>query len=62
MEAAVRCCLKKKPMTATELLIEFKETGLSTEKLIEIMTQILKKINPIKQTIQGQMYLSIKNE
>lgn len=53
-------------MTTTELLTKFKnknkKTGVSSDKLIEVMTQILKKINPIKQTIQGKMYLSLKNK
>lgn len=52
----------RKPMTTTELLTKFKskKTGVSSEKLVDTMTQILKKINPVKQTIQGKMYLSIK--
>lgn len=52
----------RKPMTTTELLTKFKnkKTGVSSEKLVETMTAILKKINPVKQTIQGKMYLSIK--
>lgn len=61
-EDAVRRYLTRKPMTATELLTKFKnkKTGVKNDKLVETMTQILKKINPIKQTIQGKMYLSIK--
>lgn len=61
-EEAVRRYLMRKPMTATELLTKFKnkKTGVSSERLVETMTQILKKINPVKQTIQGKMYLSIK--
>jgi transcription initiation factor TFIIF subunit alpha len=61
-EEAVRRYLMRKPMTTTELLTKFKnkKTGVSSEKLVETMTQILKKINPVKQTIQGKMYLSIK--
>jgi hypothetical protein len=27
---------------------------------VNVMTQILKRINPVKQTIKGKMYLSIK--
>lgn len=61
-EEAVRRYLMRKPMTTTELLTKFKnkKTGVSSEKLVDTMTQILKKINPVKQTIQGKMYLSIK--
>ncbi|XP_031636298.1 general transcription factor IIF subunit 1 [Contarinia nasturtii] len=63
-EEAVRRYLMRKPMTTTELLSKFKnkKTGVSSEKLVNTMTQILKKINPVKQTIQGKMYLSIKNK
>ncbi|XP_052865979.1 general transcription factor IIF subunit 1 [Anopheles cruzii] len=61
-EEAVRRYLMRKPMTTTELLTKFKnkKTGVSSDKLVETMTQILKRINPVKQTIQGKMYLSIK--
>jgi len=61
-EDAVRKYLMRKPMTTTELLQKFKskKTGLSGEQLVNVMTLILKKINPIKQTTQGKMYLSIK--
>ncbi|XP_034254721.1 general transcription factor IIF subunit 1 [Thrips palmi] len=61
-EDAVRRYLMRKPMTTTELLQKFKskKTGLSSEQLVNIMTQILKKINPVRQTIKGKMYLSIK--
>ncbi|XP_026466359.1 general transcription factor IIF subunit 1 isoform X2 [Ctenocephalides felis] len=62
-EDAVRRYLMRKPMTTTELLTKFKskKTGVSSDKLVEMMTQILKRINPIKQTIKGKMYLSIKS-
>ncbi|XP_066592188.1 general transcription factor IIF subunit 1 [Prorops nasuta] len=61
-EDAVRRYLMRKPMTTTELLQKFKskKTGLTSEQLVNIMTQILKKINPTKQTIKDKMYLSIK--
>ncbi|CAO1404555.1 unnamed protein product [Diamesa serratosioi] len=63
-EDAVRRYLMRKPMTTTELLTKFKnkKTGVSREELVDTMTQILKKINPVKQTIQGKMYLSIKTK
>lgn len=49
-------------MTTTELLQKFKskKTGMSSEQLLKLMTQILKRINPVRQTIKGKMYLSIK--
>lgn len=61
-EDQVRRYLMRKPMTTTELLQKFKskKTGLTSEQLVNIMTQILKKINPTKQTIKNKMYLSIK--
>lgn len=60
IEDAVRRYLMRKPMTTKELLTKFKNKKSSGEKLLETMTQILKKINPTKQTIQGKLYLSIK--
>lgn len=61
-EEAVRRYLMRKPMTTTELLkkIQSKKTGVSSDELVEMMTAILKKINPSKQRIQGKMYLSLK--
>jgi len=61
-EDAVRRYLMRKPMTTTELLQKFKskKTGLSSEQLVNTMTGILKRINPVRQTIKGKMYLSIK--
>lgn len=61
-EEAVRRYLMRKPMTTTELLkkIQSKKTGVSRDALVDMMTQILKKINPSKQMVQGKMYLSLK--
>ena len=61
-EEAVRRYLMRKPMTTTELLQKFKskKTGLTSEQLVNTMTGILKRINPMKQTIKNKMYLSIK--
>lgn len=61
-EEAVRRYLMRKPMTATELLQKFKgrKTGLNSDQLVNVMTQILKRINPVRQTIKNKMYLSIK--
>ncbi|XP_053696179.1 general transcription factor IIF subunit 1-like [Sabethes cyaneus] len=60
-EKTVRRYLKRKPVTTTELLAKFKSKsiGVSSEKLIATMTAVLKKINPVKQKIEGKMYLSI---
>ncbi|XP_013148461.1 PREDICTED: general transcription factor IIF subunit 1 [Papilio polytes] len=62
-EEAVRRYLARKPMTTTELLTKFKSkrTGVSSDRLVETMTQILKRINPLKQNINGKMYLSINH-
>ncbi|XP_053601870.1 general transcription factor IIF subunit 1 isoform X2 [Plodia interpunctella] len=62
-EEAVRRYLARKPMTTTELLTKFKSkrSGVRSERLVETMTQILKRINPVKQNINGKMYLSIKS-
>ncbi|CAB3369528.1 Hypothetical predicted protein [Cloeon dipterum] len=63
MEEAVRRYLSRKPMTTTELIQKFnrKKNGISGDQLLKQMTNILKRINPSKQTIKGKMYLSIKN-
>ena len=61
-EESVRRYVSRKPMTTTELLQKFKhkKTGLTSDQLVHHIAQILKKINPVKQTIKGKMYLSIK--
>ncbi|XP_075528801.1 general transcription factor IIF subunit 1-like isoform X5 [Dermacentor variabilis] len=61
-EESVRRYLLRKPMTTTELLQKFKskKTGMSSEKLVNTIAQILKRLNPEKQTIKGKLYLSIK--
>ncbi|XP_077500306.1 transcription factor IIFalpha isoform X1 [Amblyomma americanum] len=61
-EDSVRRYLLRKPMTTTELLQKFKskKTGLSSDKLVNTIAQILKKLNPEKQTIKGKLYLSMK--
>ncbi|KAH8245652.1 hypothetical protein KR038_005446 [Drosophila bunnanda] len=61
-EEAVRRCLKRKPLTAPELLskLKKKKVHISRDRFIETMTKILKKINPVKLTIQGKMYFWIK--
>lgn len=61
-EDAVRRYLMRKPMTTTELLQKFrsKRTGISGDHLVTTIAQILKKLNPERQTIKGKLYLSIK--
>lgn len=51
-------------MSTIELLQKFKskKTGLSSDRLVNTMTLILKRINPTRQTIKGKMYLSIPND
>ena len=60
-EEAVRRYLTRRPMTTTELMKKFKskKVGLSSDQLVPVIAQILRKINPNKQTIKGKMYLSI---
>lgn len=62
LEESVRRYLLRKPMTTTELLqkLKSKKTGLSSEQLVNMIAQILKRVNPVKQTIKGKMYLSLK--
>lgn len=60
-EESVRRYLFRKPMTTTELITKFRKLkNVQRDNLVETMTSILKKIKPIKQTIQGKMYLSLK--
>ena len=59
-EDSVRRYLMRKPMTTKELLIKFRNTGLSKEQRVTQLAQILKKLNPDKKKIQDQLYLSIK--
>ena len=62
-EEQIRRYLLRKPMTTTELLhkVKSKKTGYSSEKLVEIIASMLKKINPHKRKSKGTMYLSLKN-
>ncbi|XP_076338510.1 transcription factor IIFalpha isoform X2 [Tachypleus tridentatus] len=62
-EDAVRRYLMRKPMTTTELLQKFKskKTGLTSNQLVTTIAQILKRLNPEKQTIKGKLYLSIRS-
>ncbi|XP_022672958.1 general transcription factor IIF subunit 1-like isoform X2 [Varroa jacobsoni] len=61
-EEAVRRYLMRKPMTTTELLQKFKskKTGLTSDQLVNLIAQILKRLNPEKQKIKDKLYLSIR--
>jgi len=61
-EEAVRKYLTRRPMTTTDLLKKFrsKKTGIQNAQLVQLLAQILKKINPHKQKIKGTTYLSLK--
>lgn len=52
----------RKPMTTTELLQKFKskKTGLTSDQLVNLIAQILKRLNPEKQKIKDKLYLSIR--
>jgi transcription initiation factor TFIIF subunit alpha len=63
-EEAVRRYLLRKPMTAKELFKKFKTKlkGKGTgETIAHQIAGILKKINPEKQTRNGELYLSLKS-
>lgn len=60
-EEAIRRYLVRKPMTTKELLKKFKnKTTLDSSQLIHTIVQILKKLNPDKQKIKDELYLSLK--
>lgn len=46
-------------MTVTELLQKFKskKTKISSHDMVNVVAQILKKINPVKRTQNQKMYL-----
>lgn len=61
-EEDVRRYLARKPMTTTEILRKMtqKRPGFPKEDIMPLLVNILKRINPHKQKIKGQMYLTIK--
>merc|ERR1712012_1352177 len=63
-EEAVRRYLKRRPMTTTDLLKKFrsKKTGIQNAQLVQLLANILKKINPHKHKVEGVTYLSLKEE
>ncbi|XP_063045058.1 general transcription factor IIF subunit 1 isoform X2 [Engraulis encrasicolus] len=60
-EDAVRRYLIRKPMTTKDLLKKFqtKRTGLSSEQTVNVLAQILKKLNPERKNINDKMHFSL---
>nr|XP_020772445.1 general transcription factor IIF subunit 1-like [Odocoileus virginianus texanus] len=61
-EDAVRRYLTRKPMTTKSLLKKFqtKKTGLSSEQTVNVLAQILKRLNPERKMINDKMHFSLK--
>ncbi|XP_078285734.1 general transcription factor IIF subunit 1 [Rhinoraja longicauda] len=61
-EDAVRRYLTRKPMTTKDLLKKFqtKKTGLSSEQTVNVLAQILKKLNPERKMINDKMHFFLK--
>lgn len=61
-EEAVRRYLTRKPMTTKDLLKKFqtKKTGLSSEQTVNVLAQILKRLNPERKLINDKMHFSLK--
>ncbi|XP_058863969.1 general transcription factor IIF subunit 1 isoform X1 [Acipenser ruthenus] len=61
-EEAVRRYLIRKPMTTKDLLKKFqtKRTGLSSEQTVNVLAQILKRLNPERKSIADKMHFYIK--
>ena len=59
LEETVKRYLMRKPITTTELIknIRKMKVASSNEELVAFISQILKKLNPQKQQIQGKLYL-----
>ncbi|XP_054616504.1 general transcription factor IIF subunit 1 isoform X2 [Dunckerocampus dactyliophorus] len=57
-EEAVRRYLIRKPMTTKDLLKKFqtKRTGLSSEKTVNVLAQILKRLNPERKNVNDKMH------
>ncbi|XP_019631401.1 PREDICTED: general transcription factor IIF subunit 1-like [Branchiostoma belcheri] len=62
-EESVRRYLMRKPMTAKDLLKKFPtgKTGLNRDQTVAKVTEILKKLNPEKKTINGKIHLWLKS-
>eukprot|EP00118_Oscarella_pearsei_P009635 m.56175 g.56175 ORF g.56175 m.56175 type:complete len:548 (+) comp34567_c0_seq4:64-1707(+) len=60
---AVERYLSLKPMTTKDLLKKFKrKTDLDGEKIVLQLGEILRKINPHQEKIQGKVYLSLRKQ
>uniref|UniRef100_T1JLI2 Transcription initiation factor IIF subunit alpha n=1 Tax=Strigamia maritima TaxID=126957 RepID=T1JLI2_STRMM len=61
-EEAIRRYLMRKPMTTTEILqkLRNKKSNISRDQLVNTVAQVLKRLDPEKQTVKGKMYLSLK--
>ncbi|XP_077185948.1 general transcription factor IIF subunit 1 [Paroedura picta] len=61
-EDAVRRYLTRKPMTTKDLLKKFqtKKTGLSSEQTVNVLAQILKRLNPQRKNINDKMHFFLK--
>uniref|UniRef100_A0A670KLY7 Transcription initiation factor IIF subunit alpha n=1 Tax=Podarcis muralis TaxID=64176 RepID=A0A670KLY7_PODMU len=61
-EDAVRRYLTRKPMTTKDLLKKFqtKKTGLSSEQTVNVLAQILKRLNPERKNINDKMHFFLK--
>ncbi|XP_066563845.1 general transcription factor IIF subunit 1 [Amia ocellicauda] len=57
-EEAVRRYLVRKPMTTKDLLKKFqtKRTGLSSEQTVNVLAQILKRLNPQRKSVGDKMH------
>ncbi|XP_068605919.1 general transcription factor IIF subunit 1 [Brachionichthys hirsutus] len=57
-EEAVRRYLIRKPMTTKDLLKKFqtKRTGLSSEQTVNVLAQILKRLNPERKSVNDKMH------
>ncbi|XP_012737056.2 general transcription factor IIF subunit 1 [Fundulus heteroclitus] len=57
-EDAVRRYLIRKPMTTKDLLKKFqtKRTGLSSEQTVNVLAQILKRLNPERKMVNDKMH------
>ncbi|XP_078478997.1 general transcription factor IIF subunit 1 [Lampetra planeri] len=57
-EEAVRRYLIRKPMTTKDLLKKFqtKRTGLSSEQTVNVLAQILKRLNPERKKVNDKMH------
>ncbi|XP_064217761.1 general transcription factor IIF subunit 1-like [Aotus nancymaae] len=61
-EDAVRRYLTRKPMTTKDLLKKFqtKKTWLSSDQTVNVLAQILKRLNPERKMINDKMHFSLK--